>query len=74
MAISPMEGPLAVQASSPHDRGHTGGRLARRVARRVGHTMVETSAAGDEIVLSDAARALADALESQDPEGGSNGN
>jgi len=73
VSISPLEGPLGVQPASPNGSGNRGRGSGRRVVRRVGQTVSETSESGDEIVLSDAARALASALEKQDSEGGGNG-
>lgn len=69
MAISPMEGPLGVQPATPDGSGHRRRPVATRVVRRVGQSVYERSESGDEIVLSDAARAMADALEAQDREG-----
>jgi hypothetical protein len=75
VAISPLEGPLGVQPASSNGSGtgRRGGAFAR-VVRRIGESVLQRSESGDEIVLSDAARALADALEAQDREGGSHGN
>jgi hypothetical protein len=73
VAISPLEGPLGVQPSSPDSGGQRRSPQAR-VVRRVGQSMFETSESGDEIVLSDTARALADALEAKYREGGPDGN
>ena len=72
MSISPLEGPLSVQSASPDGPGVGGKRNFRRIVRRVGHTVFEMSESGDEIVLSDAARALADALEAKLTEEGGN--
>jgi len=72
MSISPLEGPLSVQSASPDGAGGGGKRNMRRVVRRVGQAVLETSESGDEIVVSDAARALADALEAKLSEEGGN--
>jgi hypothetical protein len=69
-----MEGPLGVQPASPNGSRNRGRGSGRRFLRRIGETVSETSESGDEIVLSDAARALADALEAHDREEGSDGN
>jgi hypothetical protein len=74
VAISPLEGPLGVQPASSNGSGSQRRLPQARVVRRVGQSMFETSESGDEIVLSDTARALADALEAKYREDGPDGN
>jgi len=70
MAISPMEGPLGIQPATPDGGGQRGKRLVGRVVRRVGNSLHETSESGDAIMLSEEARAMAEALDTREGEEG----
>ncbi len=80
MAISPLEGPFGVQPASPDARGRREGtengrpegKSQRR--RRVLHAETIRTDAGDELILSAAARELAQALEAEYDEDMKHGN